>query len=250
MEDILIQANDVQPESLDEQCFPVVNLQILPSTITSFIGPDLGGKSDWLKTLAGMNSLAKGELFLLGRSLDQMTRADWLASRKKIAFVGQDSSLLSAASLLENIKLPALYHKIGSSDEIDKNVNLLLDEIGFYDVEALNQLPAYVTQSQCYCAMLVRAFILKPKVVFIDNLFSQLDADVLHRVRRFLQNKVKNENVAIVINTRDMNYALNSSNVILFANRSGVTAFNDKAAFLESPVQEIKDYIQQNQANG
>jgi len=191
MENILIQARGVKPYIEGNESFPSINLNILPSTIISIIGPVSGGKNIWLKTLSGMLELETGELILLGHNMSDMQRDDWLSLRKDIAYVGQDTSLLSVLSVMENVLLPASYHKLAGRNELIKQARSMLFEIGFNDEQAFNQLPAYVNLTQRYYAMLVRAFMLNPKVVFIDDMFSQLGATASGNINKFLQKRKK-----------------------------------------------------------
>ena len=249
MENILIQARGVKPYIEGNESFPSINLNILPSTIISIIGPVSGGKNIWLKTLSGMLELETGELILLGHNMSDMQRDDWLSLRKDIAYVGQDTSLLSVLSVMENVLLPASYHKLAGRNELIKQARSMLFEIGFNDEQAFNQLPAYVNLTQRYYAMLVRAFMLNPKVVFIDDMFSQLGATASGNINKFLQKRIEEDGLAVVQNTRDMRHAIKASTEILFVSPSNMLVFRDRDDLFGSVESEVTEYLKRYHIN-
>ncbi len=243
MKDILIQAKGVRPYIEGGQSFPAIDLNIFSSSIISIIGPVSAGKNTWLKTLAGMLELEMGELILLGHNMADMKRDDWLSIRKDIAYVGVDTSLLSVLSVMENILLPASYHKLAGRSELIERASIMLLEIGFNDDSAFSQLPAYINLTQRYYAMLVRAFMLNPKVIFIDDMFSQLGATASENINHFLQKRIEENGLAVIQNTRDMRHAIKSSTEILFVSPSNMLVFKDRGDLFGSVEADVADYL-------
>ena len=83
--------------------------------IVCIIGPGHTGKSDWLKTIAGVSMPASGSLRLLGKNIKSFEQKDWVHARTQLAYVRSDTTILSAANTLQNIMLPAIYHALGSA---------------------------------------------------------------------------------------------------------------------------------------
>jgi len=243
MDEILIQAKGVRPYVEGEQSFPAISINILTSTIISVIGPVSAGKNTWLKTLAGMLELEEGELILLGHNMNDMQRDDWLSTRKDIAYVGENTSLLSVLSIMENILLPASYHKLARRSELIERARDMLFEVGFDDEDAFNQLPAYVSLTQRYYAMLVRAFILNPKVIFIDDMFSKLGASASSNINRFLQKRIESDGLAVVQNTSDIRHAIKLATDILFVSPSNMLMFKDKNDLFGSAESDVAEYL-------
>lgn len=242
MKNALIQAKGIKPYLEGDNSLPAINLNILPATIVSIIGTVSTGKNTWLKTLAGMLELEAGELILLGHNFNDMQRTDWLNMRKEIAYIGYDASLLSVLSIMENILLPASYHKLAGRNELIERARNMLFEVGFDDAQAFKQLPAYVNVTQRYYAMLVRAFMLNPKIIFIDDMFSQLDATASENINRFLRKRTA-EGLAVVQNTHDIRDAIKSSTEILFVTDSNVLMFKDRDDLFASVEVDVTAYL-------
>ena len=204
------------------------------------------GKTLWLKTLNGFNAMAQGELNLLNYNIRQLSREDWLNLQKEVSYVGQDTALLSAYTLMENILLPALYHKLGNRDELTKIAHSLLEETGFTDFHNLNQLPAFVKPLQNYYVKLVRALIVNPRLLFVDDLFSHLSTDKLIELKTFLICKVKETGLSIVLTTDQIAHVIDESTAIVFVSSDAVNVYESKENMLESVDVSFKEFLSRN----
>jgi len=243
MKNILIKAENISPLSNSDVVYPSLSLNICESSITSIIGPGSIEKTLWLKTLNGLNAMARGELALLQKNVRQLDRQTWLELKKEVSFVGKDAALLSAYTLMENIMLPALYHKLADRDEISRQAHLLLDEIGFEDREMLNQLPAYASHLQNYYASIVRALIVKPQLLFLDDLYTHLSLDKVMGLKQFLRHKVDTTGLSIVLATRNIKQVVAESTNIIFVSSSTTALYKSKQDLLKSDDILIKEYL-------
>lgn len=127
---ILLTASNIIPVAEHMFACPALNLEINDTSIISMIGPQSSSKSIWLKTLTGFNAMAQGELTILQHDIRKINRQQWLNLQKDISYVGEDSALLSALTLMENILLPALYHKMGEREDLINRAYSLLNQLG------------------------------------------------------------------------------------------------------------------------
>ncbi|MCW9012815.1 MAG: ATP-binding cassette domain-containing protein [Gammaproteobacteria bacterium] len=241
MENILIQAKGIR--QCNENIYSQFDIAIMPGTMTSIIGPESADKSIWLKILAGLEDFEGGELELMGKNINSIGRQGWLDSRKKIAYVGTSTALLSVLNIMDNIVTPALYHKQGSTSQLEERALGLLSQIGYTDFQSLQQLPAYVDAEKRYQALLVRAMMLEPKVIFIDNLFSRIGVQAKQMVRTFLENQMQKNNLAVVLNTRNIEFACRYSDTIVFVSPSNMLVFNNENELQQSPDPDVSDFL-------
>lgn len=246
MKSSLIKAVNVVPLSESEMGHPGLNLDVYESSIISLIGSESSGKTLWLKTLNGFNAMAQGELNLLNYNVRKLNREDWLNLQIEVSYVGQDTALLSAYTLMENILLPALYHKLGNRDELTQMAYSLLEEAGFTDFHNLNQLPAFVKPLQNYYVKLVRALIVSPRLLFLDDLFSHLSTDKLIELKAFLIRKVKESGLSIVLATDKITYVIDESTTIVFVSPDAVHVYESKGDMLESVDVSLKEFLSRN----
>jgi len=210
-------------------------------TMINMLGPDYSGKSDWLKTITGVIEPASGELYISQKNTDDMTRDDWVRARTKIAYVSSEAALLSAASAIQNILMPARYHNIGSPSEIRNKALQLLNDI---DVDCNhNALPAYLRKDQRFKIAVARALILDPQVLILDNPFTLLDLSATVNFKAFLLDLVKNSNMLLIMATHDVNFAINNSDQLLFVTRDHIHKFGQGENIRHSEILEIRDYL-------
>ena len=144
---------------------------------------------------------------------------------------------------MENMLLPGLYHKLGRRDQLIKQVYALLEEIGFDDMDALNQLPAFVTPLKNYYARMVRALIVRPKLLFVDDLYAHLSSDKTTGLGRFLMQKVEQTGLALVLTTDQIKQPVNESAQIVFISSDMIHIFENRNDFLSSNDDSVKQYL-------
>lgn len=210
-------------------------------TVVSIIGSDHTGKSDWLQTVAGVAPPVSGSLSLLGKNTESYQQQDWVRARTQLGYVRSDTNILSAANALQNIMLPAIYHELSSIADIREKALNLLEEL---DVECdITLLPAYLRKDQCYKIAIARALILEPKALLLDHPFLPLDLKAASKFRRFLLNRVKNDNLLLITVTHDSKFAIKHSDQILFMAENQIYQFNKTNDIRSCDIPAVKDYL-------
>ncbi len=143
------------------------------------------GRTCLLKLLAGIYSPNDGNYFLNDLNISDMSFEEFLPYRLKIGYGFDNGGLLSNRTLLQNVVLPVRYHEIESAEEANRFGQELLDlfEIG----EFANQRPADVTPSIRKCALLARAFIMRPEMVVLDDPDDSMDVAQLKKLIRLIK---------------------------------------------------------------
>lgn len=210
-------------------------------TIVSIIGPGHAGKSDWLQTISGVAQPVSGSLSLLGKNTETYQQQDWVRARTQLGYVSSDTTILSAANALQNIMLPAIYHELDSAPNIREEALNLLEEL---DVKCdITILPAYLRKDQCYKIAIARALILKPKALFLNHPFLPLDLNATNKFRRFLLNRVKNENLLLITVTHDSKFAIKHSDQIVFIAEDQIHQFNETNDIHACDIPIVRDYL-------
>lgn len=134
--------------------------------ICAIIGPSGCGKTTLLNILSGVNKNYEGEVFLNSEKLNPHTH--------KIGFIPQDFGLLPWKTVEENCLLP---FKI-RGEEITKDILLKFDSIlKKLNIEELKKkYPNKLSGGQRQRISIVRAFLMEPDLLLIDEGFSALDA--------------------------------------------------------------------------
>jgi len=131
------------------------------------------------RLIAGMSRPESGSVFVNGKDLAALDQEELYLLRQEIGIVPADGGLISNLKLWENITLPLLYHtgKISPGDEQDA-VDYLAD-LGYSG--ALYALPAHLSPDEKRLAAMVRAFLMRPKIIIYCNCFENLSSET-HQV--------------------------------------------------------------------
>lgn len=219
-----------------------LSIQADKGEIISIIGPDYTGKSDWLRTIAGLHYPLTGTVYYEGKDIHELDDKEWTRQRIDYAYVKSDTALLSAASGLANVMLPARYHKIADTDEIESMALKLILELDAN--QATYKLPAYVRRDQRFKLAVARALIMQPKVLLLDNPFAILDTIATRKFKNMLLGKVRDEALTLILVTYDIEFSLSTANKILFVTAEQVYCFDSVAEFQTSNVPAIKEFME------
>lgn len=220
-----------------------LDFELHTGEVTSIIGPNYSSKGSWIRTLCGLDDLSSGELFIKGINTEELSAEEWTMTRIKVAYLHEDTALLSAVNGLSNVLLPALYHKLDKKLKkqlLAEKALALLDEI---DPEInLDDLPAYISKDHRYKIAIARALLLQPDVLALNNPFAHFNSDSKRQFQRFLNNRVE-QGLSLLLVIHDIPYALDVSDKIIFASRENLYHFNSTQAVLNCDIPEVSEFI-------
>ena len=126
--------------------------------------------------------------------------------------------------------MPALYHHLGTDDEIDREVEILLSEI---DSEANHkQLPAFMDTFQKRYLLIVRAIMLKPKILFIENPFMNLDREQVSILGEYLAKLVNEKNITVITNNVNLDFVQSYADQIIHLAAEDIHVFKERDTFI------------------
>ncbi len=160
------------------------------------------GKSTILRLIIRLESADSGDISVNNLNIQNMTNRDL---SKYFGYVIQDKTLMPHLSALENILLPVRAKKI-PVDSIKDHLDYL-KELTQLDQKLIEKYPSQLSGGQKQRVCLIRALILNPPYLLMDEPFSALDP----MIRSNLQNEMKTIFLklkrTVVFVTHDLNEA-------------------------------------------
>src|SRR6202050_2482261 len=105
-----------------------VDIEIHRGEYVAIMGPSGSGKSTLMNLIGCLDSPTRGEYYINGRLVSEMTDDELARIRnKEIGFVFQTFNLLPRATSLHNVELPLVYNGTPPAKRIDK-ANAPLDQ--------------------------------------------------------------------------------------------------------------------------
>ncbi|HEY5777832.1 MAG TPA: ATP-binding cassette domain-containing protein [Terrimicrobiaceae bacterium] len=176
-----------------------IDLEIAVRQTTVLIGPSGCGKSTVLRLIIGLLEPTSGDVEVAGR---KVSRAGLLELRRRIGYVIQDGGLFPHLTARENITLMAQYLR-STASEIETRLRELC-ELTRFASQNLDRYPVELSGGQRQRVSLMRALMLKPELLLLDEPLGALDPLVRARLQRDLKDIFARLAQTIVLVTHDL----------------------------------------------
>jgi osmoprotectant transport system ATP-binding protein len=178
--------------------FPL-DLAIAPNRTTVLIGPSGCGKSTLLRLIIGLIQPDTGTVSIDGRALNAQSL---LAVRRGMGYVIQDGGLFPHLSARDNTVLVARYLRWDLS-RIENRLAELADLTQF-PPQALDRFPSQLSGGQRQRVSLMRALMLDPPIILLDEPLGALDPMVRAELQADLRRIFRTLEKTVVMVTHDL----------------------------------------------
>ncbi|MBL41385.1 MAG: ABC transporter ATP-binding protein [Rhodospirillaceae bacterium] len=196
--------------------FEIINnlsLEVLPNEIICLLGPSGSGKSTILRIIAGLEKLQKGKIYLNNKIISTNDFDYIQPEDREIGFVFQDLALFPHLNVEDNIN----YGLNKINKEIKKQVyNSLVNKIGIQHLG--KKYPHELSGGEQQRVALARALAPNPKLMLLDEPFSDLDTRLREKIREETISILKSNNTPVLLVTHDPNEAMLVSDKIIIIN--------------------------------
>ncbi|MDQ2867628.1 MAG: ATP-binding cassette domain-containing protein [Verrucomicrobiota bacterium] len=195
----LVQFIDVGKSFGSERALSHVTLVVARSEITVLIGPSGCGKSTMLRLIAGLETADEGEVKFDGAPIT----ADTITNvRQHLGYVIQDGGLFPHLTARANVALQARLLR-RARDEIEKRI-IELCELTRFPASALDRYPLELSGGQRQRVGLMRALMLSPQLLLLDEPFAALDPLVRASLQRDLKEICARLQQTVLLVTHDL----------------------------------------------
>ena len=214
-----------------------------PSTVTVLIGPSGCGKSTLLRLLVGLVRPDAGRVIV---NDVELTATNLLAWRHQVGYVIQDGGLFPHLSARQNVVLLAR-HLGRDASVIDQRFNELADLVGL-GTTSLDCYPQQLSGGQRQRVALMRALMLDPQVLFLDEPLGALDPLTRHALQGELKIIFAQLNKTVILVTHDMNEAMYFADQIILMHEGEIVQSGMPRDLHASPVNPfVSEFIRAHQ---
>ena len=181
-----------------------IDLEVKKGDFVAIMGPSGSGKSTGMNLTGSLDYSTKGEIFLEGENIEELSESELAQVRgKKIGFIFQSFNLIPNLTALENIMLPMTFQNMDKDERIEKAEALLrLVELG----DRMDHYPNQLSGGQQQRVAIARSLANDPEIILADEPTGNLDTKTGHLVMEFLD-KLNKEGKTIVMITHDPDLA-------------------------------------------
>lgn len=198
-----------------------LDFDVAAGEIVSIIGPSGAGKSTLLSIIAGLDHEFDGEI--IRHDIDDKEDR---AAFTDIAFVFQEPRLMPWLSAFDNIALVL-------KNEDTERVNRLLASVGLS--EFAHYYPGQLSGGMQRRLALIRAFIVDPKLLLLDEPFVSLDAPTADQLRDQLLTLWADSQPAVLFVTHHLDEALAIADRILFLSPGPTSIVHQRSINIPRP---------------
>ncbi len=215
-----------------------VSLSIRPGEITALVGPSGAGKTTLLKALSFLEPPDSGTLSVDGKQYryplgKQKIDPPW----PTVTVVFQQLFLWPHLTLRQNITLP-LGKKLDPEKEL--HVEHLLQRFGMN--EFIDRFPNQSSLGQRQRTALVRAMVLSPKYILLDEITSSLDIEHVAKILSELR-VMRDQNIGILLVTHLLGFAREAADSIVFLDGGRVIESGGKEVLINPQNDRVKSFL-------
>ncbi len=214
----------------DRPLFEGLNLTMDEGKVLALIGESGSGKTTLLSLIYGLLDWQLGKIFFDGEEL-YGPKANLVPGEAEMKLVAQHYELMPYSTVSENVG------KYISNIDLRakrRKVDELLHIVGLQDFAGV--LPKYLSGGQKQRVAIAQALSKLPKLLLLDEPFSNLDYARRLEIRERIFTFARKENIAIIISTHDLNEVLPWTDTVMVMRDGAIIQTAAPEELYESPI--------------
>ncbi len=215
---------NIRKKTYPNGCCAIENMSfdVQPGEFVALVGPSGSGKTTLLNLIAGLDLQMEGRVSFDTEGLP--------GERPRIGFMFQEPRLMPWLTVQQNLELV-----LPAATRVRQTVPLQqwLERVGLPDCAPL--FPGQLSGGMQRRVALLRAFIVKPDVLLMDEPFQSLDAPTAHQLRNLLHDLCERTQPTVLFVTHSLREALSLADRVLFLSTGPSTVILDCPVPLQKP---------------
>ncbi len=202
-----------------------VQLELEQGQILAILGKSGSGKTTLLKIIAGLLAADNGQIWLEGRAIEQLA-----PQQRAVVYMYQESLLFPHLNVFENIAF-GLKLKPYDKFELQQKCDEMLAQL---DLSAhRDKMPHQLSGGQKQRVAFGRAIIVQPKLLLLDEPFSNLDVDTRQQMQALFKDIALQYHISAVFVTHDLKEALQLGQQFGFMQQGKLETYANRQSFMD-----------------
>lgn len=234
-----IQLKNISKKYDTLQALNDINLNFEEGKTTVLIGPSGCGKSTLIRIIIGLIKNDSGKVVI---DNEELSVSNLSLIRKKMGYVIQDGGLFPHLTAKKNVSLLAEY--LGwEKNKIEKRI-LELSDLTKFPLTGLNRFPPELSGGQQQRVSIMRALMLEPKILLLDEPLGALDPLIRFNLQEDLKDIFIELKKTVVLVTHDMNEAGYFGDVIVLLKDGNIIQAGTIVDLIKNPKDKfVTDFI-------
>ncbi|WP_040261799.1 MULTISPECIES: ABC transporter ATP-binding protein [Pseudomonas] len=165
--------------------FENVDIRIPRGKVTGIMGPSGCGKTTLLRLMGAQLRPAKGQVWVNGQNLPELSRSDLFDARKHMGVLFQSGALFTDLDVFENVAFPLRVHTDLPEEMIRDIVLMKLQAVGLRG--AVELMPDELSGGMKRRVALARAIAMDPQILMYDEPFVGQDPIAMGMLVRLIR---------------------------------------------------------------
>ncbi|HLR20726.1 MAG TPA: ABC transporter ATP-binding protein [Tissierellaceae bacterium] len=228
---MLLEINDLTKTYGNKNAVDNISFQVEENTLLCILGPSGCGKTTILNTIGGFVNPSSGSIILNNEDITSMAPED-----RPISTVFQSYGLFPHKDVIENICYGLKFKGINKRKAKDQAMEIL-DLVGLrgHENKRINELSGGEQQR----VALARSLIVKPKLLLLDEPFSNLDANLRVIMREEVKKLQNSFGITTIFVTHDQEDAFAVADKIILMNNGKIEQLADPYSLYNNPKDEF-----------
>ena len=208
-----------------------VNFSLDEGNILCILGPSGCGKTTILNSIGGFIKNNSGKIFLNGEDISSLNPED-----RNISTVFQSYGLFSNKNVLENVAYGLKFRNVKKQDRINKSLEILkIVGLEGYEYRKVHELSGGQRQR----VALARSLVISPRLILLDEPFSNLDKNLRITMRNEIKKLVKYFKMTTILVTHDQEDAFTMADRVILMNEGKIIQNSTVTELYNSPNSEF-----------
>lgn len=215
----------------DKEVLKDINFSLEEGDILCILGPSGCGKTTILNSIGGFIKNDFGQIILNGEDISLLNPED-----RNVSTVFQSYGLFNNKNVLENVVYGLKFRNVKKQDRIKKSMEIL-EIVGLNGYE--NRKVYELSGGQRQRVALARSLVINPRLILLDEPFSNLDKNLRITMRNEIKKLVKYFKMTTILVTHDQEDAFTMADRVILMNEGKIIQNSTVTELYNSPNSEF-----------